>query len=306
MIEAVDLTRRFGEIVAVGSLNLTIEDGKVFGLLGPNGAGKTTTVRMLGCLIEPTDGTAYINGMDIRDRTERIKIRGMVGLLPETPGLYESLSAQRNLEFFARLYGVSQLESERRIRDLLKALEVWDRRDDAVGKFSKGMRQKIAIARALVHEPEFLFLDEPTSGLDPQAAITVRNYLLDLKKEGRTLFINTHNLDEAERLCDTIGVIRGRLLDIGSPQELSQKFYGRTTVVHLRGLNPAMLAKLRSLAGLREVRELDGKLLVSLKDPERQNPVIVSTLVGMGAEVEFVNELRHGLEDVYLKLIEGS
>jgi ABC-2 type transport system ATP-binding protein len=306
MIEAVDLTRRFGEIVAVSSLNLTIEDGKVFGLLGPNGAGKTTTVRMLGCLIEPTDGTAYINGMDIRDKTERIRIRGMVGLLPETPGLYESLSAQRNLEFFARLYGVSQAESERRIRDLLKTLEVWDRRDDAVGKFSKGMRQKIAIARALVHEPEFLFLDEPTSGLDPQAAITVRNYLLDLRKEGRTLFINTHNLDEAERLCDTIGVIRGRLLDIGSPQELSQKFYGRTTVVHLRGLHPEMLAKLRSLPGVREVRELDGKLLVSLEDPERQNPVIVSTLVGMGAEVEFVNELRHGLEDVYLRLIEGS
>lgn len=306
MIETVNLTRRFGEIVAVSSLNLTIEDGRVFGFLGPNGAGKTTTIRMLTCLIEPTYGTAYINGIDIRDKQERIKIRGMIGLLPEIPGLYESLSAYSNLEFFAKLYGVPEAERKKRIRDLLLALGVWDRRNDPVGKFSRGMKQKIAIARALVHEPEFLFLDEPTSGLDPQAAITVRNYLRELKKEGRTIFLNTHNLDEAEKLCDKIGVINGKLLALGSPAELSRKFYGRTTVIHLRHLRPDVIDKIRSLSGVKGVR-LDGeRLLIDVDNPEEQNPPIVSILAESGAEVEFVNELRHGLEDVYLKLIEES
>lgn len=306
MIETVDLTRRFGEITAVDALDLTIKDGKVFGFLGPNGAGKTTTIRMLCCLINASSGTAYINGMDTQDERERLKIRGMIGLLPEVPGLYESLSAYRNLDFYAKLYGVPESERNRRIKDLLTTLGVWDRREDAVGKFSKGMRQKIAIARALVHEPEFLFLDEPTAGLDPQAAITVRNYLLDLKSEGRTIFLNTHNLDDAERLCDTIGVLKSRLLDIGSPQELARKFYGRTTVVHLVKVTDGMVGSLSDLPFVRNVRVMEQKILVDLEDPEARNPQIVSTLIRMGGEVKFVNELKHGLEDVYLKLIEGS
>jgi ABC-2 type transport system ATP-binding protein len=306
MIETVDLTRRFGEITAVDALDLTIKDGKVFGFLGPNGAGKTTTIRMLCCLINASSGTAYINGMDTQDERERLKIRGMIGLLPEVPGLYESLSAYRNLDFYAKLYGVPESERNRRIKDLLTTLGVWDRREDAVGKFSKGMRQKIAIARALVHEPEFLFLDEPTAGLDPQAAITVRNYLLDLKSEGRTIFLNTHNLDDAERLCDTIGVLKSRLLDIGSPQELARKFYGRTTVVHLVKVTDGMVDSLSDLPFVRNVRVMEQKILVDLEDPEARNPQIVSTLIRMGGEVKFVNELKHGLEDVYLKLIEGS
>jgi ABC-2 type transport system ATP-binding protein len=306
MIETVDLTRRFGEITAVDSLTLTIKTGKVFGFLGPNGAGKTTTVRMLCCLINATSGTAYINGMDTREEKERLKIRGMIGLLPEVPGLYESLSAYRNLDFYAKLYGVPDGDRRKRIKDLLTTLGVWDRKDDAVGKFSKGMRQKIAIARALVHEPEFLFLDEPTSGLDPQAAMTVRNYLLDLKKEGHTIFLNTHNLDDAERLCDTIGVLKSRLLDRGSPQDLARKFYGRTTVVHLAEITDPMVKAVSSLPFVQDARVMDNKILVDLDDPESENPKIISTLVQMGANVEFVNELKHGLEDVYLKLIEGS
>jgi ABC-2 type transport system ATP-binding protein len=261
---------------------------------------------MLCCLINATSGTAYINGMDTREERERLKIRGMIGLLPEVPGLYESLSAYRNLEFYAKLYGVPEGERQKRIRDLLTTLGVWDRREDAVAKFSKGMRQKIAIARALVHEPEFLFLDEPTSGLDPQAAMTVRNYLLDLKKEGHTIFLNTHNLDDAERLCDTIGVLKSKLLDIGSPQDLARKFYGRTTVLHLAKVTDPMLKTVSSLPFTRDARVVGDKILVDLDDPEHENPQIVSTLVRMGAEVEFVNELKHGLEDVYLKLIEGS
>ena len=306
MIETVGLTRRFGEITAVDSLDLRIDDGRVFGFLGPNGAGKTTTVRMLCCLINASSGTAYINGMDIRDESSRLKIRDMIGLLPETPGLYESLSSYRNLEFYAKLYGVPGSKRQERIKELLTTLGVWDRRDEAVGKFSKGMKQKIAIARALVHEPEFLFLDEPTSGLDPQAALTVRNYLLDLKKEGRTIFLNTHNLTDAERLCDTIGVLKGRLLDIGSPGELARKFYGRTTIIHLVRVTDAMVSAVSSLPSVHGVRVSGNKILIDLENPESENPIIVSALVSQGAEVEFVNELKHGLEDVYMKLIGGS
>ena len=207
MIETRDLTRKFNGLTAVDNLNLKVRDGEVFGFIGPNGAGKTTTIRMICTLIAPTSGSVLVNGLDVNDPNDAIKIRSMIGFLPEVPGLYETLSAHRNLDFYASLYGVPADKRERRIKELLELLGIWDRRDDTVGKFSKGMKQKIAIARALVHEPEFLFLDEPTSGLDPVASLTVRNFLLELKKEGRTIFINTHNLDDAERLCDTIGVM---------------------------------------------------------------------------------------------------
>ncbi|MFP4170694.1 MAG: ABC transporter ATP-binding protein [Methanomassiliicoccales archaeon] len=306
MIETADLTRRFGEVTAVEGLDLRIGDGQVFGFLGPNGAGKTTTVRMLCCLIGSTSGSAYIDGLDIRDREDCLRIRERIGLLPETPGLYESLSAHRNLEFYAKLHGVSGTEGERRIRDLLRTLGIWDRREDPVAKFSKGMKQKLAIARALIHDPEYLFLDEPTSGLDPQASLTVRNYLLDLREEGRTIFLNTHNLDDAERLCDTIGVLNTRLLDLGGPEELTRKFYGRTTLVHMAEVHEGMVDLVSSLPGVREVRHQGSRLMIDVVDPEAANPRIVSELVGAGARVVSVEEVRHGLEDVYLRLIEGS
>lgn len=306
MIETVGLTKNFNEVTAVEDLTMTIKDGEVFGFIGPNGAGKTTTVRMLCCLISPSRGSAFVNGMDIAHPNDRIKIRGIIGLLPETPGLYESLSAQRNLDFFAQLYGLSATERDRRIKELLTALDVWDRRNDPVAKFSKGMKQKIAIARALVHEPAILFLDEPTSGLDPQASLTVRNFLLDLKKEGRTIFLNTHNLDEAEKLCDKIGVIQRNLLALGSPEELSSKFWGKATVIEARSMTPEMVRAVESFPSVRRVDLTEGKLLVELDRPDLNNPLIVRTLVEMGAKVEYVSELKHGLEDIYLKLIGGQ
>lgn len=306
MIETVELTKNFKEVTAVENLTMTIKDGEVFGFIGPNGAGKTTTVRMLCCLISPSSGSAFVNGMDIAHPNDRIKIRGIIGLLPETPGLYESLSAQRNLDFFAQLYGLSSTERDGRIKELLTTLDVWERRNDPVAKFSKGMKQKIAIARALVHEPEILFLDEPTSGLDPQASLTVRNYLLDLKKEGRTIFLNTHNLDEAEKLCDKIGVIQRNLLALGSPEELSSKFWGKATVIEARSLTPEMVRAVESIPSVRRVNLTDGRLLVELDRPDLNNPLIVRTLVERGAEVEYVSELKHGLEDIYLKLIGGQ
>ena len=303
MIETQGLGRTFGDIVAVEDLNLQVRDGEAFAFLGPNGAGKTTTVRMLCCLISSTTGKAFIDGLDTTHAPDRVKIRGMIGFLPEAPGLYESLSAERNLDFFARLYHVPEAERDQRIMDLLKTLDLWDRRGDAVGKFSKGMKQKIAIARALIHEPKYLFLDEPTSGLDPEASHMVRDFLLELKKEGRTIFLNTHNLDEAQRVCDRIGILKRRLLAIGTPENLARQYFGRTTIVHLKNLSPEMSAAVRGMPSVLDVREVEGRMLIDLEDPAKQNPLIVERLASMGGQIIYVNELRHGLEDIYLKLV---
>ncbi len=306
MIEARNLTRKFGGATAVDSLDLTINDGEVFGFIGPNGAGKTTTIRMMTCLISPTSGSVLINGLDVNRPDEALQIRSKIGFLPEVPGLYETLSAYKNLDFYAALYDVPADKRERRIKELLETLGIWNRKDDIVGKFSKGMKQKIAIARALVHEPEFLFLDEPTSGLDPEASLTVRTFLLELKKEGRTIFINTHNLDDAERLCDTIGVMKTRLLATGSPAELSRMFWGHTTVIHLRSSSAALVAAVRDVSGVTAVQEFEGKLLIDVTDPESVNPEIIKCLLKNGAQIVFVNELKRGLEDVYLRLLGGK
>ncbi len=306
MIETVDLTRRFDGLVAVEGLNLRIEDGEVFGLLGPNGAGKTTTIRMLSALISPTSGSAFIDGLDVSHHQDQLRIRSMVGLLPESPGLYESLSAWQNLEFYGKMYGVPTSERQGRIKQLLTTLELWDRRDDAVSGFSKGMKQKISIARALVHEPRYLFLDEPTSGLDPQAALTVRQYIMELRGEGRTILLNTHNLDDAHRLCDRIGVLRSRLLAIGSPDELADRFFGRTTVVRMVSIPKGVPEAILRVPGVLS-SELNGnELTVRLEDPSVQNPLIVDLIIAMGGKVEYVEQGRRGLEDVYLKIIGGG
>ena len=199
MIDAENLTRKFGNLTAVDNLTLHIDEGEVFGFLGPNGAGKTTTVRMLCCLISKTSGKAQIGGYEVGNAADAKKIRRIIGLLPENVGLYESLSAYKNLDFYGRLYKCSEQERRERIEYFLKMLKLWDKRDEAVGALSKGMKQKLAIARALIHDPEVLFLDEPTANLDPEASKTVRDFILELKKEKRTIFLNTHMLDEAER-----------------------------------------------------------------------------------------------------------
>ncbi|MFY9605364.1 MAG: ABC transporter ATP-binding protein [Thermoplasmata archaeon] len=306
MIETVGLGRTFDGKIAVEDLNLKVEQGEVFGLLGPNGAGKTTTIRMLACLIKQTSGTAFVNGFEINKEIESQKIRGIVGVLPESPGLYESLSANRNLDFFAQLYGVPKGAREKRIEELLKMLDLWDRREEPIATYSKGMKQKIAIARAFVHDPQVVFLDEPTAGLDPQASLTVREFLVALKKEGRTVFINSHHLDEVERLCDRIAVMNRTALAIGSPKELARRYWGRTTVIELASPDTSYVDIVRGLEFASNVRVDDGRILVDLDDPETRNPVIVERLARAGAKVEYVTELKRSLEDVYMKLIGGG
>ncbi|MBU1158874.1 MAG: ABC transporter ATP-binding protein [Candidatus Thermoplasmatota archaeon] len=306
MIETIGLGRDFDGKVAVQDLNLRIDEGEVFGLLGPNGAGKTTTVRMLSCLIGQTSGTAFVGGYEIGKGKDSEKIRSMVGVLPESPGLYEVLSAYKNLDFYAQLYGVPRDKRERRIEELLRMLDLWDRKNEPVATYSKGMKQKIAIARAFVHDPEIVFLDEPTAGLDPQASLTVREFILTLKREGRTVFINSHHLDEVERLCDRIAVMRATALAIGSPRDLAADYWGRTTVIELSEPIDAMVDVIRRLPFASNVRLENGKILVDLDDPDLRNPEIVSALVAAGARVEYVSEFRRSLEDVYLKLVGGE
>jgi ABC-2 type transport system ATP-binding protein len=302
MIRTHDLTRRFEETTAVDRLNLEVPAGEVFGFLGPNGAGKTTTIRMLTCLIGPSEGEAEVAGFSIRRQAPEVRRR--VGILTEAPGLYDSLTAERNLAFFAALYEVEDAAGA--IERYLRLLGLWERRHEPAGTFSKGMRQKLAIARALLHEPQVLFLDEPTSGLDPEAAHLVREFIHELRREGRTIFLCTHNLDEADRLCDRIGIFHQRLLALDTPAALRQRLYGRVTVFHLRSLNPVWVEMIEGLPMVRSVQTVEGKLLISLDDPEAQNPEVVRALVAAGADIQFVGELRRSLEDVYLRLIEAN
>ncbi len=289
-------------INAVQELNLEIKEGEVFGFLGPNGAGKTTTVRMLAALIHPTGGRAFIG--NLQTGQDDTRIRRTVGILTETPGMYERLSAQKNLSIYARLYDVKDVPGQ--VEKYLRMLGLWARRIDEVGSFSKGMRQKLAIARALLHEPRVLFLDEPTSGLDPEAAKLVRDFIEELKTEGRTIFVCTHNLDEADRLCDRIGIFKSRLITVDTPANLRQKLFGRRVVLHLRTLDPQWLPALREFDFVREMQTLDNRLVIQLSDPETQNPLLIRKLVEHGADIQFVGELRHSLEDIYLQTLQGE
>jgi len=299
MIETHDLTRRFETTLAVDRLTLDVRDGEIFGFLGPNGAGKTTTLRMLSALIAPTSGTARVAGYALGEQDQDIRRR--VGILTESPGLYDRLSAAYNLEFFAGLYEVDDIHGQ--VERYLRLLGLWERRHEAAGTFSKGMRQKLAIARALLHEPEVLFLDEPTSGLDPEAAHLVREFIADLKGEGRTIFLCTHNLDEADRLCDRIAVFNTSLLALDTPAALRQQLYGRTVVFHLARVDPSWVELVRGVGSVRAVEASDQRLIVRVDDPESVNPAIIRALVAAGADIRFVGELRRTLEDVYLRLL---
>lgn len=302
MIHTENITRKFGEVLAVDGLNLDVSEGEVFGFLGPNGAGKTTTVRMLTSLIGLSGGTARVAGYVVGQQDTAI--RRTVGLLTETPGMYDNLSAQYNLQIFAELYEVKDIEGQ--VERYLRMLGLWDRRADAAGTFSKGMKQKLAIARALLHEPRILFLDEPTAGLDPEASHLVREFIAELKKEGRTIFLCTHNLDEADRLCDRVGVFKTRLLVLDTPSRLRASVFGRKIVFHLRAADDHLLAIVEKLPFVREVKLVETKLVIAMDDPEAHNPDIVRVLVGAGADIQFVGELRHSLEEVYLQLVKDA
>jgi ABC-2 type transport system ATP-binding protein len=301
LIDAKNLTRKFGDLTAVDNLTFNIKEGEVFGFLGPNGAGKTTTMRILACLISKTGGEAKIAGYDVSDEEDSLKIRKMVGLLPENVGLYDDLTAYKNLDFYGKLYECSQTQRKENIEDYLKLLGLWDKRDVLVRTFSKGMKQKLAIARALIHDPELLFLDEPTANLDPESSKTVREFILDLKREKKTIFLNTHNLDEAQRICDKIGIFNTKLMAIGTPEELEESVYSNKTVILLEQVTDKILKALDKFQ--LNITTHSNKLIIDVANPEKDNPIIVDAIVGAGGRIQYVTKLSPTLEDAYLKIV---
>jgi ABC-2 type transport system ATP-binding protein len=303
MIEVAGLRKEFGRVTAVHDLSFSVADGEIFGLLGPNGAGKTTTVRMLAGLIAPNGGGATVNGHPLGEGSQRI--RALSGILTESPGLHDRLTARQNLAFYGRLYGLTSGTLNDAVERYLGVVGMTADADRRVSGFSKGMRQKVAIARALLHEPEVIYLDEPTTGLDPSAAKTVRDFVASLRELGRSIVVCTHNLDEAERLCDRIGIMQGTLLEVDTPAALRRNG-GRATVrVSLSGARgPASFLDL--LAGLPPVlgaRAEDADLVVELADPTRETPDLVERLVTAGARITAVREETATLEEVYLRLV---
>ncbi len=314
MIEAFDLTRRFGTFTAVSQVSLRVPDGAILALLGPNGAGKTTTIRMLSGLLAPTEGNATVAGYDIRREPDAV--RACVGLVTDVPGLFEQMKVPAYLDFFGSIYGLSTIERTRRIDELLEFFDLATHRKEKMAGFSKGMKQKVALARALIHEPAILFLDEPTSGLDPLAARSVRELILGLKHSNRSIILCTHDLDEAERLADQVAIIRqGRIVALDTPSTLRKQATGETLVlIELVRECPLPLEALATIDGVHNLQFREKKATGSLSSvtqspgfmleyqtphPKMVNPQVLSQLIAAGAQVVTVTCETRSLEDVY-------
>lgn len=302
-IQTENLSRAFGNIRAVDDLTFSVPQGIVFGFLGPNGAGKTTTIRLLLGLIEPSAGKATVLGHDTRQAAA--EIRQHSGALLEYNGLYERLSAEDNLEFYGRVWRMPAAERQERIRSLLTHMGLWERRKELAGNWSRGMKQKLAVARALLHRPSLVFLDEPTAGLDPVAAAALRDDLAGLAaREGVTVFLTTHNLAEAEKLCHQVGVIRqGRLLAAGALDQLRQQAGGPRLEITGQGFTPQVVEILKARPEVAGVHPNGAHLTIHLHRPVEAAP-LVSLLVGAGAQVEEVRKGSANLEDAFLALME--
>ena len=303
VVETEALTRHFGEITAVDRLTLTVERGEVFGFLGPNGAGKTTTIRLLNGVLAATSGRAIVLGLDVQ--TDGSEVRRHTGVLTESPSLYERLTGRENLLTFGALYGIPEGEVETRVDETLEFFGLTDRANEKVGGYSKGMKQRLAVARALLHRPELLFLDEPTASLDPAAARQVTDLIAALShQEGRTVFLCTHNLDEAQRLCDRVGVIaRGRLIALGTPAELAKELFRGTWLdIDLAAdAAPSLVQRVREMEVVTDVTIEPRHIAVQVRD-EEAIPIVVATVVESGGRVYRVAPRQHTLEEIYFEL----
>jgi ABC-2 type transport system ATP-binding protein len=296
------LTKRFGERTAFEDVTFSIEAGEVFGFLGPNGAGKTTTVRTLGTLVAPTSGAATVAGLPLRPENG-VEIRRRIAIMPESPGLYLRLSVAENLAYFAGLYELA--DPRGRIAAALKAVGLLERADDLCRSLSKGLRQRVALARTLLTDPRVLFLDEPTSGLDPVAAREVHDLISALRERGVTIFLTTHRLAEAERLCDRVGIMNTTLRMIGRPDELRERLFSKSLEIRTREplADPdRVLGALPGAGGWR--RDGDGTYVLEVDDPRTAAPAAARALVAAGADLMSLTPSQHSLEDVYLQLID--
>ncbi|HWC85272.1 MAG TPA: ABC transporter ATP-binding protein [Solirubrobacteraceae bacterium] len=295
------LSKRFGSRVAFEDVSFEIGHGEVFGFLGPNGAGKTTTVRTLGTLIAPSAGSATVVGIPLAPENG-VEIRRRISVMPESPGLYPRLTVAENLDCFADLYEVT--DAPDRIERALSAVNLTDRAHDPTGTLSKGLRQRVALARALLSEPEVLFLDEPTAGLDPVASRDVHDLITALKERGVTIFLTTHRLEEAERLCDRVAILNTTLRTIGRPDELRDQIFTKTLTVRTLAVLADPDGVFTGLPAVEEWRETGtGAYVLTVSDPALAAPAVIRALVAAGADVLEVAESRHSLEDVYLELI---
>ena len=302
-IQTHDLTRDFGAVRAVDHLTLDVPAGIIFGYLGPNGSGKTTTIRLLLGLLEPTSGQAAVLGYDTKTQDQSVRER--TGALLEYSGLYERLSAEENLDFYGRVWHMPAGERAARTKELLSHFELWDRRREGAGTWSRGMKQKLAVARAIFHRPKLIFLDEPSAGLDPVAAVALRDDLARLAaREGVTVFLTTHNLVEAEKLCGRVAVIRqGKLLAVGHPDELRARGGGPRVEVIGRGFTDELLARLRARPDVTSAELSNGRLTLTLRDGAEAAPLVTELVTG-GAQVEEVRRGQASLEDVFLTLMD--
>jgi len=304
MIQVKNLSKNFGNLKAVDGITFEIEKGEIFGFLGPNGAGKTTTIRLLSCIIRPTSGTAFLDGLNILDHA--MEIRKIVGVLTEHPCLYERLTPIYNLDFFGKLYEVPEGVRAQRIEELLTMFDLIDRKDEKVETFSKGMKQKLALARALFHNPKIVFLDEPTAALDPKIAKGVRDYIKKLNEEKEQItFISTHNLTEAEYLCDRVAVIdHGKIVGLGSPEELSKDIWkGQQVQIAVKNYNPQIQQRLAELDFIKHFEFQNNILKIDVENTMIDNPRIIEALVKAGAQIVSAEIKKHSLEEVYLNLI---
>jgi ABC-2 type transport system ATP-binding protein len=303
IVRATNLSMNFGNVQAVDQVNLSVAQGEVFGFLGPNGAGKTTMIRLLLGLLVPSAGKADVLGYDTR--TQGPAIRQHCGALLEHNGLYERLSAHDNLEFYGRVWRMPPREREARIQEVLTHIALWDRRSELVGNWSRGMKQKLAVARALLHRPPLIFLDEPTAGLDPVAALALREDLASLAARERvTIFLTTHNLDEAEKLCHRVGVIRkGKVLAVGTVEQLCRNNGSPHVEISGKGFNDTIVQVLRSRPEVASVRRDNGHLSMELAHDAEIAP-LVNALTASGAQIEEVRKSKASLEDVFVDLIQ--
>lgn len=304
-IRARGLSKRFGDRTAFLDLTFDVAAGEVFGFLGPNGAGKTSTVRVLGTLLAPSAGEAEVAGVPVSAATGA-DLRRRISVVTENPGLYLKLSVEENLAYFAGLYGLRRSDVPGRVGEALAAVGLADRRRDLAGSLSKGLRQRAALARALMSDPQVLFLDEPTQGLDPVATLEVRELIVALRSRGVTVFLTTHRLEEAERLCDRVAILNTTLRSVGAPGELRRRLFASALQVRLSGPLSRPAEVFDGLEGVRAWRAADGGYELDVDDPVAAAPGVARALVEAGAGIVRLAEAERTLEDVYLQLVNGA
>jgi ABC-2 type transport system ATP-binding protein len=304
MIQATNLTKEFDEFTAVRDISLSLPEGEVLALLGPNGAGKTTTVRMLGAILKPSRGSARIAGYDTV--ADAKAVRRVIGLLTEFPGLYLRMKGLDYLAFFGELQGVPKPIIRQRSEELLKRFELWEARDKSVGTYSKGMKQKLTLVRAMLHDPLVLFLDEPTSAMDPHSAKLVRDSIANLRQEKRTIVLCTHNLAEAEQLADRIAIIRrGQIIAQGTPAELKQRLLGDPLMeIRLAAPLNGLVSHLQERVNI--VGHGQDWIRYTVPDPTRFNPTLLNELAHQDVPIITLSEVSRSLEEVYLRIVEAD